>query len=100
MEFESIEAAAIGCVIVCLRLLERTIDKRSNSSTSSKTEVRLSLAEQKLDELSEKLDTMNNRVTEALKLLYEFRESYRIDRATQEPADERRRQGGNAHVRD
>tara|TARA_R100000234_G_scaffold37634_1_gene22265 strand:+ start:739 stop:1041 length:303 start_codon:yes stop_codon:yes gene_type:complete len=100
MEFESIEAAALGAVIICLRLLERTIDKRSSSSTSSKTEVRLSLAEQKLDELSEKLDTMNNRVTEALKLLYEFRESYRIDRAKQEAAEELRRRGSNGHARE
>ena len=98
-EFESIGAAAIAALIICLRLLERTIDRKSQNTTSSKTEIRLSLAEQKLDELSEKLDGVSGRLTEALKLLYEFRESYRIDRAKQETADELRR-GGNGHARD
>ena len=95
-EFESIGAAAIAALIICLRLLERTIDRKSQNTTSSKTEVRLSLAEQKLDELGEKIDGLNSKTIEALKLMYEFREAYRIDKAKQEAVNEQRRSNGHA----
>ena len=90
-EFESIGAAALAALIICLRLLERTIDRKSQNTTSSKTEIRMSLAEQKLDELSEKMDQVNAKTVEALKLMYEFRESYRVDKARAEGEQEHKR---------
>ena len=94
-------AGIIGAALVAaLRIIERTVDQKKSNGSSSKLDVRISLAEQKLEELKESVDELKEKTVEGLKLMYEFRESYRIDKARSDAMDQVRRDGGNGHVRD
>jgi hypothetical protein len=62
--------------------------------------VRISLAEQKLEELKDSVEELKDKTVEGLKLMYEFRETYRIDKARNDAMDQVRRDGGNGHARD
>ena len=88
-------AGIIGAALVAaLRIIERTVDQKKGNGPSSKLEVRISLAEQKMAELKESVDELKDKTVEGLKLMYEFREAYRIDKAKTEAKDEIRREGG------
>ena len=87
-----ISAAIVGALLICLRMLERTHDKKNGNGSNTNT--RIALLESQLQELSGKVEQWGSKTVETLRLVYELRESHKIAEARREAVDEARREMG------
>ena len=86
-----ISAGIVGALLICLRMLERSHDKKNGGGNSN---TRIALLESQLQELGGKVEQWGSKTVETLRLVYELRESHRIAEARREAADEARREMG------
>ena len=71
-------AGLIGILLVAMRIIERSVDKKNGSSGTSKLDTRMALAEQQMNELRETMLELKDKVVENLKLSYELKNELRI----------------------
>ena len=94
MDPESAGAAGlVGLMVISLRIAERFQDKKSGSSSTSKLDTRMALAEQQMQELRETMVELKDKVIENLRVTYELKNALRVHQAVEQA---RREQGGNS----
>tara|TARA_R110000824_G_scaffold100352_2_gene238652 strand:+ start:257 stop:559 length:303 start_codon:yes stop_codon:yes gene_type:complete len=71
-------AGLIGILLVAMRIIERSVDKKNGSSGTSRLDTRMALAEQQMNELRETMLELKDKVVENLKLSYELKNELRI----------------------
>jgi len=93
-EFEGIGAAVVGALVIALRIIERTHDKKSGGNSTAKFDTRVALLEQQIQELTQKAEHWGDKTVETLRLVYELREQTIIAEARREAAEDARREMG------
>ena len=78
MEEGGAAAGLIGVLLVALRIIERSFDKRNGSNGTAKLDTRMALAEQQMTELRETVLELKDKVLENLRLTYELKNELRI----------------------
>ena len=91
-EMQGISAAIVGALVIALRVIERTHDKKNGNNSNSDT--RIALLEQQIQDLQTKVEDWGSKTVETLRLVYELREQHKIAQARREAADEARRELG------
>tara|TARA_R100001163_G_C5031530_1_gene171628 strand:+ start:471 stop:752 length:282 start_codon:yes stop_codon:yes gene_type:complete len=90
-EMQGISAAIVGALVIALRVIERTHDKKHKNGNS---DTRIALLEQQIQDLQTKVEDWGSKTVETLRLVYELREQHKIAQARREAADEARRELG------
>lgn len=98
-DMQGISAAIVGALVIALRVIERSHDKRNGNGSTSDT--RIALLEQQIQELTKKVEQWGTKTIETLRLVYELKETTKdrlnqaaIAEARREAADETRRELG------
>ena len=86
-------AGLIGVLVVAMRIIERSLDKKNGSSGTSKLDTRMALAEQQMQELRETMVELKDKVIENLRVTYELKNDLRVHQAVEQA---RREQSGNS----
>ncbi len=84
MEEGGAAAGLIGVLLIAMRVIERSVDKKNGSNGTAKLDTRMALAEQQLAELKEDIAKLTEKVVENLKLTYELREKQIVQDAVNE----------------
>ena len=93
-EAEGISAAIVGALVIALRIIERTHDKKSGGNSTAKFDTRMALLEQQIQELTQKAEHWGDKTIETLRLVYELREQTIIAEAKREATEDARRELG------
>lgn len=78
MEEGGAAAGLIGILLVAMRIIERSVDKKNGSNGTAKLDTRMALAEQQMTELRETVLELKDKVLENLRLTYELKNELRI----------------------
>ena len=100
-EAEGISAAIVGALVIALRIIERSHDRKNGGNSTAKFDTRIALLEQQIQELTKKAEHWGTKTVETLRLVYELKETTKdrlnqaaIVEARREAADEARRELG------
>ena len=78
MEEGGAAAGLIGILLVAMRIIERSVDKKNGSNGTAKLDTRMALAEQQMTELRETMMELKDKVVENLRITYELKNELRI----------------------